>query len=195
MKNSKSQFWFDLLGIILLAGVIFLIYRVIVLTITKVDSIDANVLIALIAGTVTITGYFVTRYLEKRKLIEQQIREQKIPVYEEFMEFFFKLFKNAKDKKYIDSKESVDFFWKMHEKSILWLSDKTFKSYINWKNTSSRFADIENKTQEENMKMLLLFEQLLLNFRKDIGHKNEYLESGDILSLFINDRGIFKNKK
>ena len=195
MKNSKSQFGFGILGIIILAGVIFLIYRVIVLTITKVDGINANVLVALIAGTVTITGYFITRYLEKRKLIEQQIREQKIPVYEEFMEFFFKLFKNTKDKKNIDSKELEDFFWKMHEKSILWLSDKTFKSYINWKNTSSKFADLKNKSQEENMEMLLLFEQLLLDFRKDIGHKNKNLESGDLLSLFINDWEIFKNKK
>ena len=193
MKSNKSQFWYGLLGILLLGGLFFLIYRLVIYAISKADVINANILVALIASTVTIVGYFITRYLEKKKLIEQQIREQKIPVYEEFIGFFFKLFKNTKSKEIIDSKELEDFFWEMNKKSVLWLSDKTFKSYINWKNTTAKFADVKDKSEAENIKMLLLFEKLLLDFREDIGHKNKNLESGDLLSLFLNDWEKYKN--
>jgi len=187
MKSNKSQIWSGILVLLLFAGLIFLVYKLLVFTISKADTINPNIFVVLIASTVTIIGYFITRYLERKKLIEQQIREQKVPVYEEFIDFFFSLFQNSKTSNIIDSKEFEDFFWKMNKKSVLWLSDKTFKSYINWKKTTARFADVKDRSETENIKMLLLFEKLLLDFREDIGHKNKNLENGDLLSLFLND--------
>jgi len=195
MKNGKNQIFYNIIGIFFSGGILYFGYRLITYFISKIDSIDANILIALIAGTVTITGYFITRYFEKKKIIEQQIREQKIPVYEEFIEFFFKLFRNTKEKAEIDTNERNDFMWRMNKKSILWLSDKTFKSYVTWKNMSIKFADTEVKSEAENIKMLQLFEQLLLDFREDIGHKNKNIQKGDLFSLFITDWEKYRNRK
>ncbi len=195
MRNGKNQIVFNVIGVLFSVGILYFGYRLIAYFISKIDSIDANILIALIAGTVTITGYFITRYLERKKIIEQQIREQKIPVYEEFIEFFFKLFRDSKEKTEIDTNELNDFMWRMNKKSILWLSDKTFKSYVTWKNTSVKFADSVNKSEAENVKMLQLFEQLLLDFREDIGHDNKNIQKGDLLSLFITDWEKYKDKK
>ena len=39
----------------------------------------------------------------------------------------------------------------------------------------------------EPMKLMLLYESLILAIRKDLGHKNKGLVAGDILALFLND--------
>ena len=85
-----------LLGFVLIGGFGFFIFKGIKMLIEKIDSINANIVVALIAGTVTIIGYFITRYLEKKKLIEQQIREQKLPAYEEFIDFLFTILKKQR---------------------------------------------------------------------------------------------------
>jgi len=165
----------------------FLIYNSIEFLIVSIDKINPNIIVAIIAGTVTIVGYFVTRYLEKKKIIEQQIREQKLPVYEEFIDFIFSIFKQAKNNKQINDKKLEEFFWNMNKKSILWLSDRTLKSYVKWKKLTSEYANNENKTDIDSLMIMTSLENLLKDFRADIGHKNKDIEVGDILSLFIND--------
>lgn len=34
---------------------------------------------------------------------------------------------------------------------------------------------------------MLIYEQMLLNIRKDLGHQNQSLKSGSILGIFVND--------
>jgi hypothetical protein len=154
------------------------------------NKIDPNILVAVIAGSVTILGYFIARYFEKKKVIEQQIREQKLPAYEEFVDFLFDIFKKTKDgRKFNDKdiKELGEFYWEMNKKAILWLSDKTLKSYSTWKSMTSDYADKENRSEVENLNILFALETLLLDFRNDIGHDNKNIEKGDILKIFINN--------
>lgn len=156
------------------------------------QSIDPNIVVALIAATVTLIGYFITRYLEKKKLIEQQIREQKLPVYQEFIDFIFEIFQSTKKKKELDIDKLGEFYWKMNKMSILWLSDRTFKSYSTWKDCTSKAVD-KHRTKKENLEILYMLENLLFEIRKDIGHENKNLVKGDILKLFINDWSDFSN--
>ena len=176
-----------IVGLMIIGLIGFLIYNSIEFLIVSIDKINPNIIVAIIAGTVTIVGYFVTRYLEKKKIIEQQIREQKLPVYEEFIDFIFSIFKQAKNNKQINDKKLEEFFWNMNKKSILWLSDRTLKSYVKWKKLTSEYANNENKTDIDSLMIMTSLENLLKDFRADIGHKNKDIEVGDILSLFIND--------
>ena len=50
--------------------------------ILNIERINANLFIGVLGATVTITGYFITRYFERAKMIELEIRNKKIPVYE-----------------------------------------------------------------------------------------------------------------
>ena len=175
-----------LLGLVIIAGLGFFLYKLIVLLIDKIDKINANIFVALIAGSVTIIGFFITRYLERKKIIEQQIREQKLPTYEEFIDFIFALFKSEKLNKKMSEKELQEFYWKFNKKAILWLSDRTLKSYTDWRKLIVNFSS-ENGNNKNGAEMLIAFENLLLDFRKDIGHKNRDLKTGEILSMFIND--------
>lgn len=161
------------------------------------NKIDFNTLMPVIAGSLTILGYFITRYLEKRKIIEQQIREQKLPVYEEFVNFLLDVFKTTKEEKEFNSKDVKkigEFYWEMNKKSILWLSDRTFKSYSNWKSLTSDYADKKDKSEAENLKLLYMLEDLILDIRSDIGHNNKNLERGDILKIFINGFDEYSKK-
>ena len=98
MRKLKDILLFAL-GLLIIGAVGFFIVKLIILLFAKIDKVDPNIIVALIAGTVTIIGYFITRYFEKKKIIEQQIREQKLPVYEEFIEFLFDIFKQTKNNK------------------------------------------------------------------------------------------------
>ena len=195
MNQKTENILAILFGIALIAAGGFLVYIFSTQVLSRIDKINPNVLVALIAGTVTILGYFITRYLERKKLIEQQIREQKIPTYEEFIDFIFKIFKSSKTNKPLSDKELQDLYWNLNKKAILWLSDKTLKSYSHFRDSSANLANIENRTQIDNLNVLLAFEQLLLDFRSDIGHDNKNLDPGDLLSLFINDMNELKGLK
>ncbi len=174
MNTKQINILGFILSIVLVLILGFVFIKGSLILFEKIDKINPNVVVAIIAGTVTILGYFITRYLEKKKLIEQQIREQKLPTLEEFIDFIFNIFKKgAAGNDIQDDDELKEFFWQMNKKSILWLSDNTLKSYINWKTLISEFDDTKNKSKEENLILLIALEDLLMDFRKDIGHKNK----------------------
>lgn len=195
MKEKLRNIFYFLLGLGLLAGFGFLVYKLSTKLFEHIDKINPTIFVALIAGTVTIVGYFITRYLERKKLIEQQIREQKLPTYEQFIDFIFKIFKSVKTNKPLKDKELQELYWNLNKKAILWLSDKTLKSYTNFRDSSTRLSTLEKPTQTDNLTVLLAFEQLLLDFRTDIGHDNKNLVPGDILSMFITDMNELKGIK
>ena len=58
---------------------------------------NINLIIAIIGGTITLSSFFITRYLERKKEIEFEIRNKKIPIYEEFFNFYFKVVLGGKN--------------------------------------------------------------------------------------------------
>jgi hypothetical protein len=146
--------------------------------------LDMNLIVAIIGAAVTLTGYYVTRYLERKKEIEIQIRNKKFPIYEEFLEFYFKVIFGTKNGKNMGSNEMVNFFQKFNQKAIVWFPDEILKSYIEWKRELEFFSD--NNSNENLKKLIFQQENLMKQFRKDIGHKNNKILKGDISSLYIN---------
>lgn len=189
MNSKLSNSITVVLGFIVIIVIGYFVYKMTALIISKIDNLDANILVAILAAASTIIGFYITRYLERKKIIEQQIREQKLPIYGEFIDFMFKIFENTKanSKEHISTEEMNKFFWNLNKKSILWLSDNTLKSYVTWKNSISNINESNENKELAGTKLLLDFENLLLDFRKDIGHKNENIDQGDLLKMFVND--------
>lgn len=175
----------SIFAIAFLIGIGYLGYKFVEISIDNIDKVDSNIVVALIAGTITILGYFITRYLERKKQIEQEIRKQKLPIYEEFLDFIFK-FMVGNRKNNISEQDLEQFMFNFNKKSIIWLSDESLKAYVNWRTALNRISGNE-KNDKGTLTQLIEFEKLLLAFRKDIGHSNQNLNSGDILSVFIND--------
>lgn len=184
MKNA-SNFISGIIGLLFVGGIGYFIYKGITLLVIDFDKININIFVTIIGGTITISSFFITRFLEKRKNIEIEIRNKKIPIYEEFFDFYFKIIFGNANKENMSSDEMVVFFKGFNQKAIIWFPDHILKSYINWKKNLIYFS--ENSNNENLRKLLIEQEELMHQFRKDIGHSNKNLIQGDISSLYIND--------
>lgn len=180
-------------GVMVIGLIIYAIYSFSKLVPQFLIHANPNIVVALIAGMVTMIGYFLTRYFERKKIIEQQIREQKLPVYEEFVSFVFKIMSDVKNGQKTDDKEMEKFMMNFNKKSIIWLSDRSLIAYLKWKNAAAKISTDPQKSDIQNsIKQMLVLEEMFYEFRKDIGHSNKDLKRGDILSLFINDLDKYK---
>lgn len=88
MKKNILQIFISL---ITLSAIIYLFYIILQYIVDNIGKLDANIFIGILGTTVTITSFFITRYLERKKMIEMDIRNKKIPIYEEFINFYFKI--------------------------------------------------------------------------------------------------------
>lgn len=147
--------------------------------------LNINLIVAIIGGTITISSFFITRYLERKKEIEFEIRIKKIPIYEEFLSFYFKVILGDKNGKKISHTETVIFFRELHQKVIVWFPENVLKLYIDWKSKLQEYS--ENSDESILKELLLIQEQLMKEIREDIGHTNKKIKKGDLSSLYIND--------
>ncbi|WP_419494705.1 hypothetical protein [Chryseobacterium bernardetii] len=173
-----------IIALLFIAGIGYLIYKIIFIVFQNFSKIDINIFVAIIGGTITISSFFITRYLERKKSIELEIRNKKIPIYEEFYEFYFSIMFKSNTDDEITTEEMVKFFQQFNQKAIIWFPDNILKSYIEWKNNLTNFSKNQGITLRE---IILHQEQFMSQIRKDIGHTNKNLVPGDISSLYIND--------
>ncbi|PQA96316.1 hypothetical protein SAMN05421796_101530 [Chryseobacterium piscicola] len=183
MKN-KSNLVNGIIGMLFILGICWLIYKLTIFAFENFSKIDINIFITIIGGTITISSFYITRYLERKKAIELEIRNKKIPIYEEFFNFYFSvMLKNNTDEE-ITNDEMVKFFREFNQKAIIWFPDHILKSYIDWKNNLTKFSANQGISLRE---VILHQEQFMNQIRKDIGHNNKNLIEGSITSLYIND--------
>lgn len=184
MKKA-TEIIYVLIALIIILGTLYFFYKGLSFFVNNIDKININILVAIIGGTITISSFFITRFLEKRKQIEFEIRNKKIPIYEEFFQFYFRIVFNERNKKGMSETEMINFFRDFNQKAIIWFPDTILKSYINWKKNLIHFS--RNNNEENLAKLIFDQEELMRQFRKDIGHSNKNLLRGDITSLYIND--------
>lgn len=150
-------------------------------------TIDEQILAAIITGAFTIfvtaISILVAKNFEHKKQIEQQIRLKKLPIYEDFLEFWFKILLENKTGKKVSQREMANFFAEFTQKIIVWGSDEFIKDY-------GKFRDLfptEETNKRDNSDVMTAFEGLLLSIRKDTGHKNKNIKHRDLLRLFVTD--------
>ncbi|EHM7983049.1 hypothetical protein [Elizabethkingia anophelis] len=172
-----------IIGFIILGVFFYFLYSIVKFMLDNLSKININVLTAIIGGTITISGFFITRYIEKKKNIELQIINKKIPIYEEFMEFYFNVvFSN------LPQEEIRNFFRDFNQKAIIWFPDEILKSYIQWKENLIKFSEKEKGDNTIKLSDIILQqENFMKQIRKDIGHNNQDINQWEISSLYIND--------
>ncbi|MCM3629737.1 hypothetical protein M3194_20560 [Paenibacillus glycanilyticus] len=187
MSGKSSSKAITIVGIlavfIILSGAILLVVSLINLF----SSLQKEVFAAIVAATgtilVSVFSVIFTKYLERKRSIEQELRDKKIPMYESFVEFWFDiLYKKKITGEAMTEKEMLDFYKEFTQKILVWGSDGVIKK---WSQYRSKTVNIEHKGLDREL--LFEFEELLLEIRKDTGHKNKSINKGDLLGLFIND--------
>ncbi len=133
-----------------------------------------TILIALLGGLITFAGNLQIQ-------IRNEQKPKKIEIYDKVINFFFDTIlakKIGQEPK--TEKELIKGFHDMTPDLILWASDDVLSLYI-------KFRQMANNTQNDPSHSILLFGQMLLSMRKDLGHQNKQLDEVFILGTFVND--------
>ena len=139
----------------------------------------------------------LSKQIEIFKITQSQIQFHKTQEFIKLIEYFNKI---ITDKKFThrlttNPKEQENFNKKMLDlgvKLFFFASDETVKKYIEWRLFGINSQDeqhIENKT-----KLVLLYAELIVLIRKDLGYENTKCNSDDFLNIILKDWEDYKKK-
>ena len=130
----------------------------------------------------------VTRVWERQRAIEEQHRQHKLPIYEEFIAFWFRALMHEQTEEDPPSDvEMARFLSDFTQRLTLWGSEEVLREYGQFRLFSSLHAAGGEDASDGSTELMFKFEQLLLAIRNDLGHSNNDLVRGDLLRLWIND--------
>ena len=148
---------------------------------------NSDISVAIIASAVTVLfsvlSIVVGKAYESRALVKREHREKKIPVCEDLIKFTFRIFMSAKTGDAPSGKEMAEFMSAFNQRIMVWGSDDVLAAWVEWRRAAIRQANGKG----DSTNLMLLYGQLILTIRRDLGHKNENLGSRDVLALFVND--------
>jgi hypothetical protein len=183
----KKTFSF-ILSLVVLAIVGWVAWKIINFYIDVLKTLDKQVAAAIVAASTTIivsvVSLILAKYYENKRLIEKDIRDKKIIVYEKLIKFFFQ-FIGTKNKAKVQGMD--EFYIEFAPSFITWGSDEVIKHWSDFRKVA---------TNGDAHVTLAHFEQLLLVIRKDIGHNNKGIDKNKVLlGTSINDLDTIYPKK
>ncbi len=189
-KNSvKPSLSTIVLGILLLLLGISILASLVWNTPTFIAKLSAAIIsaplvaAAIVTGGVTIIVMIRNQQVERKRAIERELRDKKIPVYEKLLSFWFDEFSDQKmpDDKKRTEEQRIEFYRVFTPTLIVWGNVPVIKAYLALKNI--RLTSMTRNPQN----LIDKFEQLLLTIREDLGQSNKKLEPYDLIRLFIED--------
>ena len=148
-------------------------------------AVVAPTAVASLTVMVSVFSVLVTTQRSRASEIEKDHRRQKIPVYEEFLDFMFRVLLAGNTGREPPSEdEMIKFFSDFTGKITLWGGPELVKA---WNEVRAMGPSSASDDGAVDTSMILAWERLLFAIREDIGHSTKGLDKGDILRLFIND--------
>lgn len=187
-KLLKNQTFLAMLGLGILVALGIIIYIVLKSIWNSIKDYP-TITVAIITGFLSIVAIIVQRVWEKRYNKEQELRNKKLPVYQKMINEFSLFFYNDPSLKTKEEQEKfqenkinklVKFVADNNGELITWASDEVLKEW-------SLYRKIALSKEDQGMKLMFQTEKLFYAIRKDLGHKNKNLLTGDILRFFVND--------
>lgn len=187
-KLLKNQTFLAILGLGILVALGIIIYIVLKSIWNSIKDYP-TITVAIITGFLSIVAIIIQRVWEKRYNKEQELRNKKLPVYQKMINEFSLFFYNDPSLKTKEEQEKfqenkinklVKFVADNNGELITWASDEVLKEW-------SLYRKIALSKEDQGMKLMFQTEKLFYAIRKDLGHKNKNLLTGDILRFFVND--------
>lgn len=178
-----------LYGFLIIVVLGYFVYKVIDLIFDKLSQIDSELGIVLVtvSGTIIVSliTVIVAKSIEKKQEIRREQRNEKIRVYKKIIDYFFdEIFSKQLENKTPSKDNMLNFMTDFLKDLIPWGGDKVMKSFLKFREQAQTNIDNENT---DVFSTLFDFEKMLFEIRKDLGHSNKGVETGDILKLFITD--------
>jgi len=134
-----------------------------------------TILIALLGALITFASNLQIQ-------IRNEQKPKKTEIYDKVINFFFDSILATKLGREPKSQEElVQGFADMTPDLILWASDDVLNLYIQFRQMAT------NNINDSSRNPILLFGQILLAMRKDLGHQNKRINELSILGTFVND--------
>ena len=188
--KSFKQFVSTVFAVALLALLAWSTYWVLRSVALSIRRVDTQVLVAALAPSIAAMASVITltvgRHLDRKRAVESHLRSKRTPVYEDFVDFWFRLMSaSSKRGKGVSGsdEETVEFLRRFTQKALLWASDDVLARYAAFRRSAMTSA----LTQRLDPLALFVFEDLLFAFRRDLGYSNKGLKRGDLLAQFILD--------
>ena len=148
-------------------------------------AVVAPTVVASLTVIVSVFSVVVTTQRSRANEIEKDHRRQRIPVYEEFLQFMFDfLLAEKTGKERPSEKQAIQKFVDFAAKVALWGGPDLLKAWNEFR-TIGLGAAGPTKGDDTNTAMIFALERLMFALREDVGHSNNGLREGDILRLFI----------
>ena len=187
MTPRFRQLLAGLLGLVLLGAIGYGLFVAVRAAVKVLASLDSDIAVAIIAAAATafvsVLSIVLGKAFESRSVLRREHRERKIPVYEDLIKFMFRILMGSKTGEVPTEKEMLEFMSDFNQRIMVWGADDVLASWVRWRRAATDPADLK----AHPMKLMLLYEKVILTIRRDLGHKNKNLHTGDILALFIND--------
>ncbi len=187
MKPTAYKTLSIIFGFTLLAILVYITFIGIRSAVRVLTALDSDIAVAIIAASATVLVSVISIVLgkayEARALIQKEHREKKIPVYEDLFKFIFRILTGNRIGGAPSENEILEFMADFTQRIMVWGSDDVVAALVRWR----RIALDEEELKNNPIKLLLLYEQLILAIRRDLGHRNTNLGTGDLLALFVND--------
>lgn len=154
-------------------------------------ALPATVAVATITAAATVltsTSVVVLgRYYERVRQLEVQHLEQKIPIYEEFLEGLFAVFYAVEggDDEREPNASQVGFLREWQRRLILWGGPDVIQAYSNWK------TELSAHLGEPRADSVWRTEELLLAIRKELGNRDKKLPAGTFIGFILQHPEIF----
>ena len=184
--QSKAQL---VLGFLVLGLLFFGAYWVISRVwdaLSSAQAIGAGIVAATLTGAVAIATTFINKHLDRKAQVVFQLREKKVPIYENIIQLVYDFALAGKaGRTKLSKEESLQRMATITEQLTIWGSDDLLKEYHRFRMSAIRQGSTKEKTAP--LETLRSVADLMLAVRKDLGHQNKEVDRRTVLGLFVND--------
>lgn len=141
--------------------------------------------VAILTASTLVFGYLWQRQTERIKIIEQQLSQNKYKAYSELVSIFYDMIKDLKIGKEFNNEELSLRLINSKKDILIYGSDKVFQKMNKWLSHIG-----ENQKDPKHLKYLL---ELMIDIRKDMGHRDTKLTNKDILISWVQDEKVYES--
>jgi len=129
---------------------------------------------------VPIITFFTTRALQRRRSLEDALREHKTALYDELIKGLLKMLNLGGVSAKMTDAEMKELFASVTPPLITYGSRGVILAWNGFRQAAKDHGD-------DNKVILFAFEDLLKSMRKDLGHSVLSVQKGELLRIFVND--------
>lgn len=167
-----------MLFLFLLLG--YISVHLVLLLISSLSKIDAVVIVALITGTVSIVGIFVSKFIEYKNSLREYLSSKREATYGDFVEVIFNLLFLKNNYPQNNLHEDV---LKFNKQIVLWGSPKVVE----------KWGRLLKESRENPYNCQVIIEDLINEMRKDLGSRK--INKVKVLSIFIDSESKKSDNK